>query len=96
MSKRKMEAMTGKETIEPVDFEQCQAEKRAPHTFMSFGPDPGLRRCKNKPSVVATEKEPDCDGLIGSMSLCPECFEQIQKQMPGKATFKIIRSKNDD
>jgi len=42
--------------VEPVDLKQCQAEVPNGNTFMTLGGRPGRERCKNKPTVVVTEK----------------------------------------
>ena len=39
-------------------------------------------RCKNKPIVIATETKPGEDGFKGSMTLCNECLEVANKQLP--------------
>lgn len=38
-------------------------------------------RCDNKPTVIAIEKTPGDDGERGSMSLCDECLEAMDKQV---------------
>lgn len=75
----------------PPDRKQCQAEKPNGNTFMTLGGVPGLERCKNKPSVIATERKPGEDGLRGSMSLCSDCFTKlIEQQGPMFATFRKL------
>lgn len=75
----------------PPDTNQCQAEVPNGYTFMTLGGRPGRDRCRNKPTMIATEVKPGEDGRIGSMSLCDRCFEVFQKQMPaGTATFERI------
>lgn len=79
--------------LTPPDLDRCQADKPNGCTFMTLGGKPGLVRCSNKPAVIATEAKPGPDGQIGRMSLCAECLEVFQVQMPsGYATFKIIES----
>jgi hypothetical protein len=79
--------------LTPPDLKQCQAEKPNGYTAWSLGGVPGLVRCTEKPSVVATAVEPYEDGQHGSMSLCADCLEVFQEKMgPGYATFKIINA----
>jgi hypothetical protein len=64
--------------LEPVDRERCQADKPGNGPFVMGGeigdPKNGYRiRCKNKPTYIATEKQPGKDGKIGAMSLCGLC-----------------------
>lgn len=76
--------------LEPADKKQCQADKPNGHTPFTLGGRPGLVRCTNKPSVIATETKSK-DGQLGSMSLCVSCLIQFNKQMPkGHATFVEI------
>lgn len=80
--------------LAPPDVERCQARKPGNGPFTMGGPigDPrdGYRvRCENKPTVIVTEKKPGKDGLIGSMSLCPECLEVFQEALP--ANFADIK-----
>lgn len=76
--------------IEPVDTDQCQAEKNK-HTIMSLGGSPKRVRCTNKPKVIATEKKKGADGQRGAMSLCADCLPHFKKQMPkGYADFVEI------
>lgn len=76
----------------PADLERCQGEIESYNAFGLGGPLYQEIRCENKPSVIATEKKPGKDGLIGSMSLCKTCKEEFIKKM-GKdfATFKPLR-----
>lgn len=76
--------------LTPPDPKQCQAEVPNGNSFMTLGGRPGRERCTNKPLWIATEKVPGADGLTGSMSLCQRCREQMEKQMPGFATFEEI------
>lgn len=75
----------------PPDYKRCQAEIPTKHSFMTLGPTHEFDRCQNLPSVIATEKKKSKDGRLGSMSLCAQCFEVMQKQMPNFATFKVIQ-----
>jgi hypothetical protein len=84
------EKTTKKAELTPPDTKRCQAEKPNGATFMSLGGVPKLVRCTNKPTMIATEKEPGKDGQRGSMSLCDECFAVFQKQAPVAATFERI------
>lgn len=79
--------------LEPPDYERCQADMPGNGPFTVGGPigDPknGYRtRCKNLPSVIATEKRPGEDGRIGSMSLCVDCIHKfIEMYGDDHATF---------
>jgi hypothetical protein len=75
----------------PADLTRCQAEVPNGATFMSLGGVPRLERCHNAPTVIATEKRPGEDGLVGSMSLCARCQAQFIKQLGNDfATFESI------
>ena len=78
-----------KETMLPIDVEQCQALVPNGNTFMTFGGKPGLIRCKNKPSWVAIEKEAS-EGERGGMSLCNDCKAVCERQLPNKVTYQRI------
>lgn len=79
------------ELLIPPDLKQCQAEKPNGHSFMTLGGQPGLERCREKPTWIATETKAGKDGLIGSMSLCSECRDQLVKQLgDGFCTFEEI------
>jgi len=65
----------------PPDVERCQAMNPNDCSFMSFGGVPKMVRCTNKPVTIATEVVPREDGLIGSMSLCNECWTKLIEQM---------------
>ena len=79
----------------PPDKKQCQRNflegcwPDAKH-FMVMGPK-NLRRCTNKPVVIAYEKNVGEDGVKGSMSLCQTCWSDMIK-MCGEdfATFMPI------
>jgi hypothetical protein len=61
---------------------------------MTLGGSPGRVRCSAKSAILAIENKPGKNGYTGSMSLCADCLEVFQKQMPlGYATFKIIGEK---
>ncbi len=77
--------------LTPVDMSQCQAERPNNYSFMTLGGRPGLERCTNQPTMIATEKVPGPDGQIGSMSLCDHCFSVMQKQCPDMAFFERIK-----
>lgn len=84
------------EDLKPADLEQCQADKRegGPYSFMTLGPIPPMKRCTNKPSVVVKEIKPGKDGLMGSMSLCKDCFIQfcmLECPTPDKYVFEEIK-----
>lgn len=66
---------------EPADTSRCQAEFQPPHTFMSFGPKPALRRCETKPEFIAVEMDVQEDGEAGQMSLCTTCLDVMSAQM---------------
>jgi len=82
--------------LTPSDSRQCQADVPGNGPFILGGeigdPNNGYRiRCKNKPTVIATENQPGEDGLVGSMSLCGTCQKVMKKQF-GKdfASFEKI------
>lgn len=64
--------------LTPVDKKRCQAEKLE-GSFMTLGPRQ-MRRCKNVPTVVATENVAGKDGEFGSMSLCDSCKSMFRLQ----------------
>lgn len=76
----------------PPDHKQCQCEKPNGARFMSFGDVPRLVRCVNKPNVIVTERKAlSADGYKGSMSLCRDCYAEMQKQLgPNYATVKLL------
>lgn len=70
----------------PPDLNRCQADVPGNGPFTIGGeigdPRNGYRvRCKNKPIVIAIEKRPGTDGLIGAMSLCESCRHEFLKQL---------------
>jgi hypothetical protein len=77
-----------KQPLIPPDLERCQAEKPNGHSFMTLGGVPGLERCKNKPTMVITEKVAIDSRGKGSMSLCDGCHAQFVRQMP-KGTVDV-------
>ena len=70
------------EDLTPTDKSQCQAEIPNGAGPFTLGGVPRLIRCTNKPTVILTEKESQADGLVGSMSLCTDCFDVFNEQMP--------------
>jgi len=82
--------------LTPPDKKRCQAMVPTGGQFQVGGeigdPKDGYRiRCRNTPTVIATENEPGEDGLIGEMSLCNDCLKVFRKQMPkGFATIITI------
>lgn len=78
---------TTKPKLTPPDPKRCQAIKRV--GAFAFGP-PSDTRCSNAPTVIATEKKPGKDGLVGSMSLCDACSQILRIQQPGFAKFDAI------
>ena len=79
--------MTKDELIEP-DKKQCQAEKPNGNTFMTLGGVPALIRCEKNPVIIATESEPDKNGLQGSMSMCDKCWKVAIEQL-GENYFRV-------
>jgi len=52
-----------------------------------------LVRCRQIPTVVATERKPGDDGQCGSMSLCDECKAVAKKQLgPEFLNFEKIEN----
>lgn len=75
----------------PPDPNQCQAEIMNSVEAFRLGGQRKTVRCKNKPTVIATETTPDKDGVCGSMSLCNECCAVMIKQLgEGYATLSTI------
>ena len=77
---------SSKKSLIPPDLNRCQAEKPGNGPFVIGGeignPKNGYRiRCRNKPTVIATEKKPGKDGRCGSMSLCDECHNVFIEQL---------------
>lgn len=89
--------------LTPPDRERCQALRpNATWSPMAFGPasvdqKTGERRggsrqvdrtwrCNERPAVIVTETKSD-DGILGSMSLCKDCFVQLCLQRGG--TFEV-------
>lgn len=80
--------------LEPVDEEQCQAEMSNGVNFMTLGGRREMVRCKNRPTVIATECRPDEHGRRGAMSLCEKCSLVLQREMgPNTVTIKPITPK---
>ena len=77
----------------PPDVHLCQALKPNGNTFMTLCGVPGYERCDNKPLFIATKKNADKDGHVGSMSLCEECRIVCEKQMPDAVIFSYIEVK---
>lgn len=88
-----MSTITKAPKLTPPDKKQCQAMKPNGNTFMTFGGVPSLVRCKNKPTVILTERKPNPkDGQRGSMSLCNDCRDVLLKQLGEDfATTKPIK-----
>lgn len=75
--------------IIPADYKRCQAEKPNGNSFMSLGGVPGMIRCENQPTVIATET--GNRKMDWSMSLCDECLAVAEDQLPkGYFTTKLI------
>lgn len=75
----------------PPDPERCQGEKSNGCSFMTLGGRHEMVRCTNTPVTIATEVCPGDDGRRGQMSLCPECWDQMIKQLGGFfASFEPI------
>jgi hypothetical protein len=87
------------EGLIPPDPNRCQADVPGNGPFTMGGeigdPRNGYRiRCKAKPVVVATERQPGPDGLRGAMSLCASCRGAMVKQLgAGFADFTPIGAK---
>lgn len=94
---RRFVLVAGMSKLVPPDRDRCQAEKPTGGPFMIGGeignPLKGyLARCRNTPTVIATEAEPGSDGKRGSMSLCDGCRKVLVEQCGiDFATFREIR-----
>lgn len=73
----------------PVDPKRCQALVPNGYNFMTLGGVPGLKRCTNEPTWIATEKVAQEDGR-GSMSLCDSCKTVCERDLAGKVTFQVL------
>ena len=64
---------------EPVaaDLNRGQGRKYNSNTLSG---KPGWERCPAPTAWVASEKEPDPQGVLGSISLCDECKLLVEKQ----------------
>ena len=67
----------------PIDKERCQAEKPNKNNAFTLGgfPTGKMKRCENKPTIIATEKKEGSDGLKGSMTMCDDCLNVASKQL---------------
>ena len=74
----------------PIDKERCQAEKPNGANAFTLGGVPKMIRCKNKPTVIATETKAGSDGLKGSMTMCDDCLKVAEEQLP-KGFFDKLR-----
>lgn len=74
----------------PPDPTQCQSEITTYNAFVMGGNPYQVKRCENKPTVIATEKQPGPDGQVGAMSLCAECQGQMDKQMPDMCSYAPV------
>ena len=73
----------------PIDKERCQAEKPNGQSLMTYGGGHKMIRCESKPAVIATETKAGNDGLKGSMTMCSECLDVAENQLP-KGFFDIV------
>lgn len=81
----------------PADSERCQCERPNGNTFMTLGGAPRIVRCRNKPIVIVIERKPREDGEVGSMSLCPHCYNKFVEQLGDDyATFRAIERDGED
>lgn len=67
-------------SITPADPKRCQVEIKQGSAF-AFGNPRRTERCKRTPHVIFREKTPGPDGLIGEMSVCPHCINEMPKGM---------------
>lgn len=74
----------------PVDTTRCQAEVPDPdhHPFLLGSVQ--FTRCRNVPTVIATERVAGADGVRGQMSLCDACTQTMHMQMPDHADTQPI------
>lgn len=72
--------MTDSKKLTPPDRKRCQSTyKLGPFTM--GGTIGKWIRCSNIPVVIIREREAGQDGMLGSMSLCAECFKVAKKQL---------------
>lgn len=79
--------MKQKELI-PADPNQCQAEIPNGVTPFTMGGRFKMVRCANSPVIIATENKAGSDGLVGSMSLCSDCWKAAREQL-GENYFSV-------
>ena len=73
----------------PIDKEMCQSEKPNGQSFMTLGGGHKMIRCKNTPTVIATETKAGSDGIKGSMTMCADCLKVANEQLP-KGFFDLV------
>lgn len=66
--------------LEPVDMDQCQAEKPNGQGPFTLGGGHKMVRCTDRARVIITEKVAAKDGCIGKMSLCLHCLGVFKAQ----------------
>jgi hypothetical protein len=72
------------------DRKRCQAFPNiARWSPMSLGPMPTPQRCDNEPILIIVQNKPDTDGLIGSMSLCADCWKLFRQSNSAKIVTVI-------
>lgn len=79
--------------LTPPDATRCQAERIEYNPFVMGGSTRRYVRCSNQPAYIATENKPGKDGLVGSMSLCPVCADELKNKMGAAfATLTLIKA----
>lgn len=95
MSVPSTKAKASLKPLDPPDLKRCQVEiTETLGPFRMGGPPVKTERCKNKPIVVAIEKEPGDDGRKGSMSICARClgeaFELFKRNAAPAMEFRAV------
>lgn len=81
--------MTAK-SLDPPDFERCQALFQLYRPFVMGGPVRTWERCHNRPHWLVTERKPGPDGQKGSMTMCDGCAKVfIEQQKDTLANFDM-------
>lgn len=80
------------EGIEPLDYEQCQAEKPNGVNFMTLGGRFAMVRCKSKPTTILTDAMPAEDGKVGHMTVCDGCLARLKVQVKTWEILYVVSS----
>lgn len=76
--------------LEPADLTRCQCVITPAHGAFRLGPRPRPERCTNEPTYIAKEIAPGEDGLMGEMSLCEGCAEEMLTKPEIAARVQLV------